>query len=454
MIHGSNITKEEKPWYPSLRVLREVCLPPLSLALPGLTVMASAAEISKSDFVKHLATIDPILPDLIISGGLFAATAATYSLLALAFPTPKDSKHKTMKFSPLWVVPSLFLLIMIVQTLQSSGHEQEEPALIKACLRGAPLMLASMTCSAPVLEEIVFRGLLFRRLMAFGGPLVAYPISSGMFGLAHMSDRADKVLMTASIGAFLCAAYHLTGTIFAPIVLHMAINSTAVLNISSLNPSLSSEQRQRYAYYSMMADLSSKCFTNKVAFWRRDPMFNNGSKPSAFLLALVNEMVKASHSAEVPEGCVNPELVRTVLCLYSEPLFRVASNLMEEHDKHHSRECSESTYWAMFSEKLVPRTHDIRYGSSSPQTQQQFQDYLQDAVHAYIRSGNAMFGSSQPQSVSSSSMTVETFTKLATAEMMADPRKSLKILDRLDPALVEAARRATQSDYNSVTSQT
>ena len=92
------------------------------------------------------------------------------------------------------------------------------------------------TVAAPVAEELLFRGLLFRSLRdAFiakvgtrGGVILGAVISGVIFGGIHVGGGQDKylpVLMT--LGILLALAYQWSGTLYVPVVLHSINNALA-----------------------------------------------------------------------------------------------------------------------------------------------------------------------------------------------------------------------------------
>ncbi len=81
----------------------------------------------------------------------------------------------------------------------------------------------------PFCEEILFRGVLFAALRRSRGPVVAAILSSIVFGELHAPD----FLMPMMVGLALSGLFHLTGSLWAPIVAHSVFNgATAVLSFN------------------------------------------------------------------------------------------------------------------------------------------------------------------------------------------------------------------------------
>ncbi|MEO5578502.1 MAG: type II CAAX endopeptidase family protein [Sphingomicrobium sp.] len=81
-----------------------------------------------------------------------------------------------------------------------------------------------------VLEEILFRGILFRHLEDFGGSWFALVLTSALFGVAHVFNPNATAFSSFAIaveaGVLLGGAYMLTRSLWAPIGLHAAWNFT------------------------------------------------------------------------------------------------------------------------------------------------------------------------------------------------------------------------------------
>ncbi|MCY7271420.1 MAG: CPBP family intramembrane metalloprotease [Sphingomonas bacterium] len=81
-----------------------------------------------------------------------------------------------------------------------------------------------------VMEELLFRGILFRHLEDFGGTWFALALTSALFGVAHIFNPNATVFSSFAIaieaGVLLGGAYMLTRSLWAPIGLHAAWNFT------------------------------------------------------------------------------------------------------------------------------------------------------------------------------------------------------------------------------------
>ncbi|MES2327387.1 MAG: CPBP family intramembrane glutamic endopeptidase [Pseudomonadota bacterium] len=91
-----------------------------------------------------------------------------------------------------------------------------------------PLISASMMPA--IMEELLFRGILFRWLEEFSGSWAALIVTSALFGLAHSQNPGATLFSTFAIavegGLLLGGSYMLTRSLWMPIGLHAAWNLT------------------------------------------------------------------------------------------------------------------------------------------------------------------------------------------------------------------------------------
>lgn len=79
----------------------------------------------------------------------------------------------------------------------------------------------------PVAEELLFRGVVYKRLKIMSGVLPALFISALIFGLVHMN--AVQFLYAGILGLLLAFLLEKTGCLYAPILGHIAANVVAVV---------------------------------------------------------------------------------------------------------------------------------------------------------------------------------------------------------------------------------
>lgn len=80
---------------------------------------------------------------------------------------------------------------------------------------------------APVVEEVLFRGFMYRCVRNAFGALVGALTIGVIFGLIHLTDSqsAPLVPLLAVLGALMCVVYERTGSLLVPIALHVVNNT-------------------------------------------------------------------------------------------------------------------------------------------------------------------------------------------------------------------------------------
>ena len=103
---------------------------------------------------------------------------------------------------------------------------------VYGCCSTRELAMSVITISImpAFMEELLFRGILFRWLEEFGGSWAALIVTSALFGLAHiMNPNATwftSFAIAVEAGVLLGAAYMLTRSLWMPMGLHAAWNFT------------------------------------------------------------------------------------------------------------------------------------------------------------------------------------------------------------------------------------
>jgi uncharacterized protein len=116
----------------------------------------------------------------------------------------------------------LFATVMLVLWIVGVYHPTGRGSI-------APLAAGFLTALlAAVVEEIIFRGFLFRLTQKLGGMWGALAVTSILFGAAHAANTGATVGSSVAIaleaGVLLGAAYALTQRLWLPIGLHLGWN--------------------------------------------------------------------------------------------------------------------------------------------------------------------------------------------------------------------------------------
>lgn len=91
-------------------------------------------------------------------------------------------------------------------------------------------LFAGVSVTAGICEEVLFRGFLFAYLHSSPwnlDPSTTVVVSSAMFGIAHFGQGIKGIALTGMIGALLGVLYVVTGSLLAPIIVHILIDLRA-----------------------------------------------------------------------------------------------------------------------------------------------------------------------------------------------------------------------------------
>ncbi|WP_096271775.1 CPBP family intramembrane glutamic endopeptidase [Paucisalibacillus globulus] len=100
--------------------------------------------------------------------------------------------------------------------------------------RTIPLFAIVPAIIAPVLEEVIFRKIIFGSLYKRTNFFVAALLSALIFGIIH--GEPEHILIYASMGFVFAFLYVKTKKILVPIIVHMTLNSISVIVQFSLTP--------------------------------------------------------------------------------------------------------------------------------------------------------------------------------------------------------------------------
>lgn len=156
--------------------------------------------------------------------------------LGLIQPKRSDIVHALIGFAAYYIL--YFAVLSLINIfLPINTNQKQEIGFDGASHNTLSLVLTfvSLVILPPIVEEIVFRGFLFRGLRRFWSPLMAALITSLLFALPHSMQSADgSTLWNAAIDTFalsmvLCYLREKTGALYAGIGVHALKNLVAFL---------------------------------------------------------------------------------------------------------------------------------------------------------------------------------------------------------------------------------
>ena len=208
----------------------------LSLLLQIVTSIPLTIAFSAAGRSNDLQNAPGFIAASVILAGLCGLAAFAFASRRMRWSIPDCGIRRGIGF---WKSIGLTVVILIVFGIVSRFWEslvhppKDSHVVIKALEENPSFWIVAMFAIgagvlAPIAEELLFRGLLFRTLTRLGKPL-ALTISGTVFGALHAGAVPGKLLpLLGFLGAMLAALYMVTGSIMAPMCLHAFINATSV----------------------------------------------------------------------------------------------------------------------------------------------------------------------------------------------------------------------------------
>ncbi len=148
--------------------------------------------------------------------------------------TLRNGKKASAGMSVLWAVAGIWLALfsqgiagMIEQYVFHVGDGSENTKAILNIIKAMPLMIIVSSIVGPILEEIIFRKIIFGVLYEKTNFFIAGLISSVIFGIVHQ-DLTHLPLYTA-MGFTFAFLYVQTKRIIVPIFAHVMMNTIVVV---------------------------------------------------------------------------------------------------------------------------------------------------------------------------------------------------------------------------------
>ena len=143
---------------------------------------------------------------------------------------------RTILDAVIWIVPGAFVIRILsgvmVLALKAMGVNLEPQAVVTAARAVEDpltlwLLAATLAIGAPVMEEIVFRGLLYSTARRWFPRWYALVASSLFFAVVH--GNALSLLPLTLLGGLFAVAYDVTRNLAVPMLMHALFNFTQYL---------------------------------------------------------------------------------------------------------------------------------------------------------------------------------------------------------------------------------
>ena len=182
----------------------------------------------------------------------------TVALLIIIFILRKERNNRSFNKnggsvgnSVLWAFCGIFLALFaqyvaaIIENLLGVKMGSENTKDILTIIEAFPLAIIVTSIIGPILEEIVFRKIIFGSLHNRFNFFISALISSVIFAAAHMEFQ--HILLYSAMGFTFAFLYVITKSIFVPIFAHVAMNTFVVLVQSVFKDDIERLQRQAEA---------------------------------------------------------------------------------------------------------------------------------------------------------------------------------------------------------------
>ena len=141
----------------------------------------------------------------------------------------------------LWVIMlySVGVVSMLVSTITEEITSQNQKAVVSMVTSFPAFGVYYTVIFAPIVEELVFRGAIFRWLRTQKGFGFAMLVSCFLFAAMHVLISISSgnyldlvnIFVYGVMAAYLCLAYEVTGSIYCPILIHFLNNLISIIVI-------------------------------------------------------------------------------------------------------------------------------------------------------------------------------------------------------------------------------
>ncbi len=193
-------------------------------------------------FLYYVFQVDLVKTSIYYS--VFSFIVGLIIVLLLMKPDMQKVSHRNASpwgIAILWSIVGVFMafsaqFIAVAIEMEVFGIKpgSENTKQIMDISRNFPIFILIPAILAPILEEIIFRKIIFGSLYKRTNFLIAALGSAFIFGIIH--GEPEHILIYASMGLVFAFLYVQTKRIMVPIIVHMAMNSITVINQFNLTP--------------------------------------------------------------------------------------------------------------------------------------------------------------------------------------------------------------------------
>ena len=217
------------------RIFGYIYLPVHIFAVPILLVIIFAIFFRPEEINRY----DPIINLLYYSLGFVLILLIMFNYLKESFLKFTYSFGRNLRaFITCFISYYLFLILLSLVTTYFIGDikNPNDNSISQSFMDNRNVMTAVIVILAPIVEEVLFRGVLFGQLM-YKNIILAYIVSIFVFCFYHIwqfliIDFSPMMFLSMlqyiPAGVALSLCYQRTGEIWTPIFLHMTINAISL----------------------------------------------------------------------------------------------------------------------------------------------------------------------------------------------------------------------------------
>jgi membrane protease YdiL (CAAX protease family) len=223
------------PWTAPVALIAGVVLAALGGLIVDLPALALGVKLTSSHTPAGLAIADTFVQDLaFVAAAVFCAHLGVRRARGWQFGLRRP--RVGWLSSAGMIVLLLVAFVVLTLVWQALFHPKEEKLLEQLGSNESTALLllsAGLTCVvAPICEEFLFRGFIFRALANWRGALPAAAMTAVLFGAVHYGSAPKLDLVPlALLGFGLCLLYRASGSLYPCMAAHSLNNSVAFASL-------------------------------------------------------------------------------------------------------------------------------------------------------------------------------------------------------------------------------
>ena len=227
--------------FPALKYIkmRGFTVPVIALALvttliftvPNQIFGSGATHIAKPDGILFGSLIYALAVALVVLFAVMHSKTTIKQLFSYKNATYKRSISRGVIYGIAAIPPVVIITVIMSMVIGDLGLVAESQPVIdwltnpETTFTTRIVIIFCAVVIAPVIEEVIFRGILFPAVLKNNSFILAVLLVGCIFSLIHF--HAPSFLSILMLNIFFCAGYASTGSLVTPIVMHMVFNGTA-----------------------------------------------------------------------------------------------------------------------------------------------------------------------------------------------------------------------------------